>query len=149
MSRLVPLLALCTCLCLPACARSVRPILPPSAQVDVLRRGAEVPLETYIDLVRRAVTDAGWTIDRSEDERTGGRISHTTLWVSRVREDPATTVKVRLDVRDGMYQIITTASEGLPREDADWVLVLDETIRGALGIDYSGSGDAEGVGWSP
>lgn len=129
------------------CARSVRPIQPASALTDVLRHGKAVPHEASVELVREGIESAGWVIERDEVERTGGRISHTTMWVHRVRDE--TRVDVRVDVRDGMYGLIITASKGLPRNDADWVVLLDESIRDALGIDYSESGDANAVDWSP
>ncbi|MEM7155220.1 MAG: hypothetical protein AAF799_20395 [Myxococcota bacterium] len=131
----------------PGCARSVRPIQPPSGLTDVLRQGKAVPHEAFVELVREGIESATWVIERDEVERTGGRISHTTMWIHRVRDE--TRVDVRVDVRDGMYGLIITASKGLPRNDADWVVLLDESIRDALGIDYSESGDAMAVDWSP
>ena len=130
-----------------ACASTVRPTNPPNSLIDVLRQGKDVPHEAYVELVRGAVESAGWVVERDEVERTGGRISHTTMWTYRERDD--TRVDVRLDVRDGMYQLIVTASHGLPKEDQDWVLKLNDSILAALGIDYAESSDALNVDWSP
>ena len=118
---------------LAACAGSVRPLDPPTMLVDVLKMGAEVPLEDYIDQARQGITESGeWTIDREEDERTGGRVSHTTVWVVRSTEDSR--VDVRLDFRDGMYGIVITGSTGLSNEDQDCVVRLDQAIHAAIGL---------------
>ena len=117
-----------------ACASSVSPIQPRTGLVDVLKLGAEVPLEDYAEQARAAITESGWTIEKEEDERTGGRVSHTTLWIHRISGESR--VDVRLDLRDGMYGIVITASQGLPADEQECVLELDEAIHRAIGLEY-------------
>lgn len=135
--RRLPLLSACLLLTLslaPACASSVRPIQPRSGLVDVLKMGAEIPLEDYADQARAAISESGWTVEKEEDERTGGRVSHTTLWIHRISGESR--VDVRLDLRDGMYGIVITASQGLPADEQECVLELDEAIHRAIGLEY-------------
>lgn len=74
-----------------------------------------------------------WVVEREEDERAGGRVAHTTIWIARVAGDSRVTV--RLDFRDGLYGLVITSSQGLPLEDQDCVLRLNEDLRAAIGLE--------------
>ncbi len=117
-----------------ACARSVTPTQPPVNLTDVLHRGAAIPLADYINNARQGIKANGeWAITREEDERTGGSVSHTTIWVERVTAESR--VNVRLDFRDGLYGLVITGSQGLPLAEQDCVLRLNENLRAAIGLE--------------